>query len=77
MINYNGYLIPSTYDEILDEHTKHAGIYKQLTPNICYSRLNLTTSITIDSLESANTEEERNDVINKYIDEVKQHIDNK
>ena len=25
----------------------------------------------------ANTEEERNDVINKYIDEVKQHIDNK
>ena len=79
MINYKGYDIPDTIDEILDMTRRHKQPTMSQLPSLIYhnEELNLHVNVPITIEEYASMEKKEDEIVKIYTDIVKQFINYK
>ena len=79
MVNYRGFKVPTTYDEIVNEFRSTCNsAYAMLSPNTFIYDLNETrinTTINLEELMNASTDEEKRKIEDKFTDVVFKFID--
>lgn len=80
MTEYKGYDIPETEDEFIDINNE-CNVFHMMLPCLCYidkkhNMDSFQTPISIEEYFACQDEETAKNIINKYINYVKAHIDN-
>ena len=78
MLNYKGYEIPNTIEEIIENNKPEKNRDIWSIPSITYEITPgtlINTTISVERINNISTEEEKAEVIDRYLEVLKSYID--